>query len=194
MAVVQSVMVKNKEYDGVRLTIVGSQSGNQYYNYSEAWGVRNYINEITNPTASLDSVSFNAYLSFTSSGTSMWQFDLIPMSIGDTVMVESQIVGLNSDGSKGYVCNIFGGFRHSGATLSAIGSGATYTTKTDFSSASVSLGTTGTQSVTFKVAGDAGEVIDWNLHIKYTKGFHTLTFGGGGGGSWYPVPPPYEES
>lgn len=195
MAVVQSTVIKNKEYDGVRLTIVGSQSGNQYYNYSEAWGVRNYINEINNPTQSLDSVSFNAYISFTSSGTTQWDFDLIPMSTGDTVLVETNVVGLNSDGSKGYVANIFGGFRHSGMTLSAIGTGIQYTTRTDFSSAGVSMGTTGTSSVKFKVAGDAGQVIDWNLHIKYTKGFHTLTQGGQGvAPPWYPTAPEYPKS
>jgi hypothetical protein len=42
------------------------------------------------------------------------------------------------------------------------------------------------------LTGQTSEVIDWDIYVNYTKGYHTLTTGGGGGGGgtpWYPVPP-----
>jgi hypothetical protein len=89
---------------------------------------------------------------------------------------------------------VFGGFRHTGTALSIIGGTIDYETKTDFTSAvGVSFSASGTQSVRMVLTGQTSEVIDWDIYVNYTKGYHTLTTGGGGGGGggtpWYPVPP-----
>lgn len=190
MSVVQSVMIKNKLYDGVRLTIVGSQSGSQYYHYSEALGVRNFVNEIGSPTASMDSVSFQAYLSFTSSGTQSFNFTLIPMEYGSTVMLDTKVLGMKSDGTKGFLMDSFGGYRHSGSSLSKIGGQIQYSYLTDFTGATAYFTASATASVNLVIGGSSGDVIDWDVHIFYTKGYHTLTMASGGGGGGY-IPPWY---
>lgn len=195
MSIVQSVMIKNKEYDGVRLTIVGSQSGQTYYHYSEAVGVRSFVNEIGNPTSSMDSVSFNAYLSFTSSGTQSWDFNLVPMEYGSTSIIETKILGMKSDGTKGFLMNSFGGYRHSGSALTKIGGSFTYDYKSDFTGATAYFTASATASISLIIGGSSGDIIDWDVHIKYTKGYHTLTVSGGGGAAerpWYPPVPPQD--
>jgi len=189
---IQSVMIKNKEYDGVRLTIVGSQSGGQYYHYSEAVGIRNFVNEIGNPTSSMDSVSFNAYLSFTSSGVQTWDFSLIPMEYGTTAIVETRLLGMKSDGTKGFLMNSFGGYRHSGSALTKIGGSFTYDYKSDFTGATAYFTASATASVNLVIIGSSGDVIDWDVHIKYTKGYHSLTIPSGIpiDRPWYPPPLP----
>lgn len=180
-------MIKNKLYDSVRLTIVGNQSGNQHYHYSEAYGVRNFINAASSTQSFMDSVSFQAYLSFTSSGTQSWNFNLIPMDYGHTAIINTQVLGLKSDGTKGFVMNSFGGWRHSGSSLVRIGGSITYDYKTDFTGATAYFTASGTSSVNLIIVGSSGDVIDWDVHINYTKGFHTLTIQPGGSlPIWYP--------
>ena len=192
---INNVMIKNKHYDGTRLTLVGSQSGVTYNYYSEAEGTRYYVNQVSSTASStMDSVTFKAHLTFTSSGTQSWEFNLIPMSTGETVLIDTKISAMNTSGSKGYMMNSFGGYRHSGSALTAIGTGMTYTHLTDFTSASASFATTGTASIKLKTSGQTSEVIDWDIHISYTKGYHSLISGGGGTEiilppPWYPPPP-----
>lgn len=190
--IVKKTIVKSKEYDGVRLTIVGSQSSNQYYNYSDSSGIRYYVNSIGSTSSSdLESVTFNTYVSFTSSGSGSYDFDLVPMSKGETVILDMNIGAINSTGSKGYYSNLKGSYRHSGTQLSLIGSTTSSTTMSDFSTVSSQLGTYGTSSVKLTLYGQTSEVIDWNLNIKYIKSYHTLTFIPGSTNSniWYPGPP-----
>ena len=184
---IPSVIIKNKEYDGTRLTIVGSHSSNQYLHYSEAVGQRYFVNEITATQSSMESVTFQAFLSFTSSNTTAWQFDLIPMYSGETVILETKVLGLKSDGSKGFLMNSFGGYRHSGSALTKIGGGITYDYKTDFTGATAYFTASATASISLIIQGTSGENIDFDVHINYTKGFHTL-IAGGGGGVWFPPP------
>ena len=189
---VQSVMIKNKSYDGVRLTISGTQSGNNYFHYSEAIGVRHFVNEVGSQTASMDSVSFNAYLSFTSSGTASWNFTLIPMEYETTVMLCTKILGMKSDGTKGFLMDSFGGYRHSGSALTKIGGQINYSYLTDFTGATAYFTASATASVNLVIQGSSGDVIDWDVHICYTKGYHTLSAPAPVGipvaPPWYPPP------
>ena len=174
---VGTIMVKNKPYDGMRLSIVGSQSGDQYIYYTEAIGDRHYTNEIGSAEQSLESVSFDAYLSFTSSGTQSWYFNLIPMGIAETVIIETRALALKEDGSGGFICQSYGGYKHSGATLSVIGGSFDYSIKTDMNTASMSYSTYGTSSIVLNIYGESGAILDWDVYIKYTKGYHTLLIG-----------------
>jgi hypothetical protein len=115
------------------------------------------------------------------------------MGKGDTCFLNMSCSAVNASASKGYLSKVFGGFRHTGTALSIIGGTIDYETKTDFTSAvGVSFSAKGTQSVRMVLTGQTSEVIDWDIYVNYTKGYHTLTTGGGGGGGgtpWYPVPP-----
>ena len=175
MSSVQSVMIKNKQYDGTRLTIVGSQSGQFYYHYSEAAGTRYFVNEIGSATPSMDSVTFRAHLTFTSSGTQSWSFGLIPMQPGETVIINTKVSALSSDGSKGYIMSSFGGYRHSGSQLSPVGGGMYYLSMNDFTGASMSFTASATASINMVITGMTGQIIDWDIHIDYTKGYHSLS-------------------
>ena len=188
----KNLLIKNNTYDGVRAVIQASQSGVDNYYYTEARGDRYYYS-ITGSTQSptLETVNFNAYLSFTMSGAVTYEFKMIPMSKGDTCFLNMSCTAVNASGSKGYLSKVFGGFRHTGSALSIIGSSIDYQTKTDFTTVGVSFSASGTQSVRMVLTGQTSEVVDWDIYVNYTKGYHTLTTGGGGGGGtpWYPVPP-----
>jgi len=190
---IKNLLTRNNRYDKVRLVIVGSQSGVQNYYYTEANGDRYYFNQLSSTaSADMESATFNSFLSFTMSNAVIYSFDLVPMLPGESVMIETKAVGLNATGTKGYLMTSFGGFRQFGATLSIIGSTINYTTKTDFGPAGVSFSAAGTQSVKMNVYGQSGEKIDWDVHIRYTKGFHSLSYAGSTGSN--PSKPIYPKS
>ena len=190
---VKNLLIKNNIYNGVRVVIQASQSGVDTYYYTEARGDRYYYS-ITGSTQSptLETVNFNAYLSFTMSGAVTYDLTMIPMGYGDTCFLNMSCSAINTTGTKGYLSKVFGGFRHSGSALTKVGGSIDYQTKTDFTTVGVSFSASGTQSVKMTLTGQTSEVIDWDIYVNYTKGYHTLTTGGGGGGGgtpWYPVPP-----
>lgn len=191
----KNLLIKNNIYDGVRAVIVASQSGVQNYYYTEARGDRYYYS-VTGSTASptLETVNFNAYLSFTMSGAVTYELSMIPMGKGDTCFLNMSCSAVNASGSKGYLSKVFGGFRHTGSALSIVGGTIDYQTKTDFTTVGVSFSASGTQSVRMVLTGQTSETVDWDIYVNYTKGYHTLVTGGGGGSGqqadpWYPVPP-----
>lgn len=187
---VKNLLIKNNTYEGVRSVIVASQSGVTNYYYVDARGDRYYYT-ITGSTASptLETVTYNSYLSFTMSGSTTYTMDIIPMSTGETAMLDVHATAINSTGSKGYVSRAFGGFRHNGSALSIIGSTIDYNTKTDFTTVGVTFTANGTQSVRLTLTGQTSENIDWDIYLNYSKGYHTLTTGGSGATPWYPTPP-----
>jgi hypothetical protein len=187
---VKNTLFKNNQYEKVRLIITGSQSGVENYYYTEADGDRYYYTTISS-TASpkMESASFHSYLSCTMSGAVSYTFNLVPMFSGETCMIETKTSCINQSGSKGYLVDAFGGFRHTGSTLAIIGSTIAYTTKTDFSTVAATFTANGTASVRLTLTGQTSETLDWDVYIKYTKGFHTLSGGGSGGGIIYPEYP-----
>jgi len=189
---IKNLLIKNNTYGGVRAVIQASQSGVDNYYYTEARGDRYYYS-ITGSTQSprLETVTFDAYLSFTMSGAVTYTLDIIPMSTGETCFLDVQCSAVNASCSKGYIAKAFGGFRHTGSTLAKIQNQIDITDHSDFSAAvAMDFSAAGTQSVRMTLTGVAAETIDWDIYLKYTKGYHTLTTGGGGGGTpWYPVPP-----
>jgi hypothetical protein len=187
---VKNTLFKNNQYEKVRLVITGSQSGIENYYYTEADGDRYYYTTISS-TASpkMESASFHSYLSCTMSNAATYTFDLVPMFSGETCMIETKASCINQSGSKGYLVDAFGGFRHTGSALAIIGSTIAYTTKTDFSTVAATFTVNGTASVRLTLTGQTSETLDWDVYIKYTKGFHTLSGGGSGGGIIYPKYP-----
>jgi len=190
---IKNLLIKNNTYDGVRAVITASQSGVQNFYYTEARGDRYYYS-VTGSTASpvLETVNFNSYLSFTMSGAVTYELQMIPMAKGDTCFLNMSCSAVNASGSKGYLSKVFGGFRHTGSALSVVGGSIDYETKTDFTTVGVSFSAFGTQSVRMVLTGQTSEVIDWDVYVNYTKGYHTLVTGGGGTSvpdPWYPQPP-----
>jgi hypothetical protein len=189
----KNLLIRNNSYDGVRLTITGTQSGDLVYNYTEASGNRYYFTPIgSTASPSMESATFNSFLTFTMSGATTYQYNLIPMSTGETAFIEVTGIALNSDGTKGYMRRSFGGYRHSGSALSVVGASILNTTRTDFADVIMSFATSGTQSILLTCTGEAGETIDWDIHITYTKGFNRISSSAPpdeAPGTIYPEPP-----
>jgi hypothetical protein len=171
----KSLLIRNNDYKKVRLTIFGDEDGEETQYYTEANGNRYYYTSVgSTASAQMESATFQSFLSFTMSGTQSYQFTLIPMNPEETVMIETKVIGLNNNGSKGYIMKSFGGFRQNGTSLDIIGPDIDYDTKSDFTSASASFTASGTQSICLCVSGELGEDIEWDVHINYTKGFQSL--------------------
>lgn len=189
---IKNLLIKTKPYDGVRTVIQAQQLGTTTYYYTEAKGDRHYYT-ITGSTASptLETVDFSAYLSFTMSGFTSYSFDIVPMNPGETCMLDVRCSAINDDATKAYIGQSFGGYRHSGSSLVKVGGSVDITSKSDFgSTVGITFSTSGTQSVKLTITGETSEDIDWDIYLKFTKGFHSLSTGGGSDNpSWYPAPP-----
>jgi hypothetical protein len=176
MSIVKNLLIRNNKYEGVRLTIVGTQSGQITYNYTEANGNRYYFNSVGvaggNPI--MESATFQSFLTFTQSGAVTYEYNLIPMEPGETVFLDITGVAVNSSASKGYLRRAYGAYRHSGSALTAFGIGILYTTRSDFADVAMTLIPNGTQSITLRCVGQVSENVDWDIHINYTKGFNSL--------------------
>jgi hypothetical protein len=170
-----NLLTRNYPYNGVRAVINASQSSVEYTYFVEGSGQRYYVNRISSTSSVMESASFQSFMSFTMSGFATYSVDLIPMEAGESVMIDTHIVALNSTGSKGYVSRHFGGFRHSGSTLTAIGGSIDSNVKTDFSTVAVTFTQSGTQSVRLRLVGQTSETLDWDIHVAYTKGFHSIS-------------------
>lgn|SRR5574343_1648 len=188
MAIQPSVMIKSKGYEGTRLTIAGSYSSNQYLHYAEASGNRYYVNEISATQSDMGSVTFDAFLSFTASNATPWQFDLVPMQPGQSLIIDNFIVeGFKSDGTAQFLMQAFGGYRYSTTTLSK--SGINYQYINDgLTGATAYFTASGTTSVSLVISGVAATNIDFDVHIRYIKSYHTLLNTSSGGGAWFPDP------
>jgi len=176
----KNTLFRNKPYDGVRLIYTTFISGVETDYYAEANGNRYYYS-ILGSTASSDmeAATFNSFISVTMSNYKVYTFDAIPMEPGDTVLIESKAVALNEPGTKAFICKTFGGYRHSGTEIKEIGGTGsfTYTTQKDFTGCDFQWFPNGTQSINFQVVGQSSETIDWDIHIQYTKGFHSVFTG-----------------
>jgi hypothetical protein len=192
----QLLLFKNIPYNKTRMTIAATQSGVVNYYYTEAAGSRYYYTFIGATAApDLQAASYDGFISFTMSGAATHEFDISPLNEGETVMINTEVTALNIDASKGYLMDSFGGYRHNGTSISMIGSTITYDEKTDFSTVSARFFIIGSQSIGVRCVGQTSQVLDWNIHIQYKKGFHSVIFGPGGDPSQkpiYPAPPPID--
>lgn len=186
----QVLLFKNIPYDKTRMTIAATQSGVLNNYYTEAAGSRYYYTFIGATAApDLQAASYEGFISFTMSGAVTHEFDICPLLDGETVMFNTEVATLNINGSKGYLMDSFGGYRHNGATISIIGSSITYDEKTDFSTVSARYDIRGTQSIIIRCVGQSSQTLDWNIHIQYKKGFHSVIYGPGGDPSQKPIYP-----
>ena len=171
----KNLLVKNIPFDRVRAVINASQSSTAFTYYSEGEGNRFYVNALSS-TASpvLEAANFQSFLSFTMSGFATFSFNLIPMTTGNSCVIETTIYAQNSTAGLGFCQQTFGAFRHTGSSLVSVGGDPNNITKTDFSTVSATFSASGTQSVKLTCVGQTGQLIDWDIHIKYKKGFHTI--------------------
>lgn len=169
-----NLLVKQKEYSGVRSLIVATQSGLTSTYFAEGGGQRYYINQISSTaSAVLQAASFETFLSFTMSGTATFSMQMVPMAPGQSVLIDMSVIALNSNGTKGYAEKLMTSYRHSGATLTKIGQ-IQSTRISDFSSVYATFSTTGTQSVNLICYGQSGELIDFDIFINYKKSYHAI--------------------
>lgn len=189
----QLLLFKNKPYDGVRLTIAATQSGVINYFYTEAIGERYYYTFInsTEPP-SLEAATFKAFLSFTQSGISTHEFNIIPIQDGETCMLNIKAIALNASATKAYMMETYGGFRHDGSNIYMIGGTMSYNHRSDYTSAQLTteVRKSGTQSIVLRCIFSTSDTVNWDIHLDYTKGFHSIIFGPGGDPSSRPIYPP----
>lgn len=173
---VKNTLFRHNPYDGVRLIYTTYISGVENTYYAEASGDRYYYSMLGSTQSDMEAATFESFISVTMSNYKVYTFDAIPMDKGESVFIESTALGMNSTGTKAFLSKTFGGFRHSGSELKVIGGTAafTYTVQKDFTGCDFEWFATGTSSVSFNVVGQSGETIDWDIHIKYTKGYHTV--------------------
>jgi hypothetical protein len=171
-----NLLIKDIKYDSVRLTITGEEDSNPTNYYTEAEGNRYYYKPIgSTASPNMEAATFKSFLSFTQSGSTYHQYDLIPLFADETVLINTDIIGINADGTKGFVMKAFGGYKHDGTNISPIGFTLDYNFKSDFSNVVVEFDVTGTNSVSLTFTGQSGEDIDWNVYLNYAKGFHDLS-------------------
>lgn len=171
----KNLLVKNKAFDRVRAVINASQSSTAFTYYSEGQGNRFYVNAVSSLASPvLEAANFESFLSFTMSGFATFSFNLIPMATGNSCVVETTIYAQNQAATLGFCQQTFGAFRHNGTSLLSVGGSPNNIIKTDFSTVSATFSASGTQSVKLTCVGQSGQVIDWDIHIKYKKGFHTI--------------------
>lgn len=172
----KNLLVKNIPFDRVRAVITASQSSVAYTYYSEGQGNRYYVNSVTSTASStMESATFESYLSFTMSGNQTYSFDLVPMDKGNSVVINTIIYAQNSSATKGFAQSSFGAWKHSGSTLTDVGTGMVDTTTTDFSSGvHADWSAAATASVRLTCVNTTSEVLDWDIHISYKKGFHSI--------------------
>lgn len=186
---VKNTLFRFKPYDGVRLVYNTFISGVENTYYAEASGNRYYYSILGGSASDMEAASFNSFISVTMSNYKVYTFDAIPMEPGETVFIESIAMAMNSTGSKAFLSKTWGGFRHSGTAIKEIGGTGsfTYTVQKDFTGCNFEWFPTGTQSISFNLVGQNSETLDWDVHIKYTKGFHTITSGGSPTKPIYPI-------
>lgn len=188
---IKKLLVKNVPFDKVRAVISASQSSVLSTYYSEGSGQRYYVNALTSTaSATMESATFDSFLSFTMSNSATHTYNLIPMIQGNSVIIDSYIYAQNLSGSKGFVESSFGAFRHTGSALTAVGSGIQNTRTTDFPTGHISATwiANATQSVMLSCVNTTGEVIDVDVYISYRKGFHSIATGSTASKPIYPVP------
>lgn len=189
MSIDKQLLMRNNQYDGVRTLIVASQSGTSHYFYSEAKGDRYYLSNVgSTASASIETVTFQSFMSFTMSNASEYVVDIIPMQNGDSVLFNVDVEALNSSGSKGLVANIWGGYRCYLNPI-IIGKGLHYTVESDFNSVGITFSSVN-GSIQMLIKGEKDDNVDMNIIMKYTKSFHNITKGGSNhDAKWYPKPP-----
>lgn len=186
-------LFRNIKYEDVRLSIrsVDSMMVNREY-ITEGSGSRYYVNEIGSTVRSLESATFEGFLSFKTKGNISWtRLDLIPMAPNNTCFVEIKAIAVNSNTSQAMIKKVYGGFRHNGTSIVEIGgNGSLITDKisdfvldaaTDFN---IILLADNLIRLEFLSEFD----VDWDVHIKYTKGFH------GSGAGDKPIYPIYNDA
>ena len=183
MAIIKNLLIRNNPYDGVRMVVQGHENTDDVYYYTEAQGNRYYYTNVgSTASPEMESSTFEAFISVTQSATVLQSYDLIVLNPGETVFIESIVSCMNATASKAYLCKAFGGYKHDGNTISLIGSTIDYTEKTDFSSSISSIYSHtvpygSSHSIHLDLYSDGIEVLDWDIHIKYTKGYHTVLSG-----------------
>lgn len=173
----KNLLMKNIPYGGVRSVIPANQSGADYTYFSEGSGNRYYVNQISSTASpTLESATFDSYLSFTMSHNQTFYFDLVPMDKGNSVVINTIIYAQNKAATKGFVQKSFGAWKHSGSTLTHVGAGMSDIKESDFPTGQLTAqwSAGATQSIRLTCSNTTSDEVDFDIHISYTKGYHSV--------------------
>jgi hypothetical protein len=178
------LLLRNIGFDGTRTLITASFSGGPEIVWTEGAGRRFYVDKIGSTFSNLiDAVEYNTYLTFSTYNTTLKEFFITQLNFGETLYIQLTVMSLRDDGSAGYGTRWRAFFRR-GASGAAVAIGAPYDDERHDGGMNCTVtARTQTDGVWIQFLGVNNYTIDWNVHITYYKGYHTLT-----NPAWIPSP------
>jgi len=169
------LLIRNIGFDGTRTLITASFSGGPEKIWTEGYGRRYYLDQLgTTFSNAIDATEYNTYLTFTTDNTTMKEFFITQMNAGETLCVELTAMAMKDDGAAAYGSRWSQLFRRgTSGNVVAIGSPDAIekhdgTMDCDISYRVVQNG------VWLQFLGVNSHIIDWNIYIRYLKGYHKL--------------------
>lgn len=169
------LLIRNIGFDGTRTLISASFSGGPEKIWTEGTGRRFYLDQLgTTFSNNIDAVEYNTYLTFTTYNTTMKEFFVTQMNYAETLCLEMTVMALKNDGTAAFGSRWSQLFRR-GSSGSPVGIGTPEkvtkhdgTMNCDISYRIVPDG------VWLQFTGVAAHTIDWNIYLRYLKGYHRL--------------------
>ena len=170
-----NLLIRNIGFDEARILITASHSSGPDKIWTEGYGRRYYLDQIgTTFSNNLDATEYSNYLTFTTVNTAPKEFFVTQMNTAETMRLELIVLAIKDDGTAGY-SNDYMQFYRRGSSGNVVKVGTHTddekhdgTMNCDITTRVVSNG------VWVKFTGVTSHTIDWNVHLKYYKGYHRL--------------------
>lgn len=170
-----NLLIRNIGFDESRILITGSHSSGPDKIWTEGYGRRYYLDQIgTTFSNNLDATEYNAYLTFTTTNTNIKEFFITQMNNAETLCLELTAMALKDDGTAGFGSRWSQLFRR-GASGGVVQIGTPVVTEKHDGTMNCDITVrTVTNGVYLQFTGAAGHTIDWNIYLRYLKGYHRL--------------------
>jgi hypothetical protein len=169
------LLIRNIGFDGTRTLITASFSGGPDKIWTEGTGRRYYLDQLgTTFSNAVDAVDYNTYLTFTTTNTAPKELFITQMNPAETLCIELTAMALKDDGTAAYGSRWSSLFRKgSTGSPNIIGSPEVVekhdgTMNCDISYRIVPSG------IWLVFTGVNAHIIDWNIYLRYLKGYHRL--------------------
>lgn len=169
------LLIRNIGFDGTRTLITASSSAGPEKIWTEGTGRRYYLDQLgTTFSSAVDATEYNTYLTFTTTNTNLKEFFITQMNTGETLHVELTAMAMKDDGSAAYGNQWSQLFRRgSTGSVVQIGSPVQNEKYDGTMNCDISVRTI-TNGVYLQFLGPSSHIIDWNIHLRYLKGYHRL--------------------
>lgn len=169
------LLIRNIGFDESRTLITASYSGGSDKLWTEGYGRRYYLDQLgTTFSNNIDATEYSTYLTFTTLNTTMKEFFVTQMNPAETLLIELYVLALKDDGTAGFSSRWRQFFRRGNTGGVANVGNASSDTSFDGSMNCSITARTVTGGVWLQFLGVNVHTIDWNVHLKYYKGYHKL--------------------